>query len=74
VIALDIARFVDPAQFRREAARLARAIKALPPQPGMEILLPGERGARTADARRREGIPLPDALYAELRALMEEPS
>ena len=73
VIALDIARFVDPAQFRREAGRLARAIKALPPQPGMEILLPGERGARTAELRRRDGIPLPKAVYEELRGLMEEP-
>jgi ureidoglycolate dehydrogenase (NAD+) len=74
VIALDIARFVEPATFRREAARLARAIKALPPQPDMEILLPGERGARTAQQRRREGIKLPKALYEELRALMEEPA
>jgi LDH2 family malate/lactate/ureidoglycolate dehydrogenase len=74
VIALDIARFVEPAAFRREAARLARAIKALPPQPDMEILLPGERGARTAQQRRREGINLPKALYEELRALMEEPA
>jgi ureidoglycolate dehydrogenase (NAD+) len=74
VIVLDLARFVDPAHFRREAARLARAIKALPPQPGMEILLPGERGARTARQRGREGIALPNAVYEELRALMEEPA
>jgi len=73
VIALDVARFVDPAQFRREAGRLARAIKALPPQPGMEILLPGERGARAAQQRLREGIPLPQAVHEELRGLMEEP-
>jgi LDH2 family malate/lactate/ureidoglycolate dehydrogenase len=65
---------VDPAEFRREAGRLARAIKALPPQPGMEILLPGERGARSADERRRDGIPVPDAVLDELRNLMEEPS
>lgn len=69
VIALDIARFVDPGNFRSEAARLARAIKALPPQPGMEILLPGERGARVAHERRRDGIPLPAPVYEELRAL-----
>lgn len=69
VIALDIARFVDLARFRSEAARLARAIRALPPQPGMEILLPGERGARAAAARRRDGIPLPARVYEELRAL-----
>lgn len=74
VIALDIARFIDPAQFRREAMRLARAIKALPPQPGMEVLLPGERGAREAERRRREGIPLPKTVHDGLRALMEEPA
>ena len=74
VIVLDIARFVDPAYFRREAARLARAIKALPPQPGVEILIPGERGRRSAHARRAEGIPLPKAVHDELRSLMEEPA
>jgi LDH2 family malate/lactate/ureidoglycolate dehydrogenase len=74
VIVLDIARFVDPAYFRSEVMRLARAIKALPPQPGMEILLPGERGARSAQERRRDGIRLPKAVYEELQALMEEPS
>jgi LDH2 family malate/lactate/ureidoglycolate dehydrogenase len=74
VIALDLARFVDPGEFRRQAGRLARAIKALPPQPGMEILLPGERGARTAGQRRRDGIPVPDAVLEELRNLMEEPA
>lgn len=74
VIVLDLDRFVDPGEFRRQAGRLARAIKALPPQPGMEILLPGERGARTAEERRRGGIPVPDAVLEELRTLTEEPS
>jgi LDH2 family malate/lactate/ureidoglycolate dehydrogenase len=73
VIALDIARFIDPAQFRREAGRLARAIKTLPPQPGMEVLIPGERGSRVAERRRREGIPLPKGVHDELRQLMDEP-
>ena len=59
--------------------RLAAAIKALPPQPGMEVLLPGERGGRAAVQRHREGIALPKPVYEELRALarsldMEEPS
>jgi LDH2 family malate/lactate/ureidoglycolate dehydrogenase len=72
VIALNIASFVDPAYFRREAGRLVRAIKALPPQPGMQILLPGERGGRTAQERRRDGIPLPSGVYEELRGLMEQ--
>lgn len=71
VLAVDVARFVEPSHFRREAGRLARAIKALPPQPGMEILLPGERGARSAERRRQEGIPLPKSVYEELRRLLE---
>ena len=74
VIVLELARFVEPTEFRRQAGRLARAIKALPPQPGMEILLPGERGARSANERRRDGVPVPDAVLDELRNLMEEPS
>jgi len=74
VIALDLGRFVDPQEFRHQAGRLARAIKVLPPQPGMEILIPGERGARTAEQRRRDGIPVPDAVLEELRNLMEEPA
>ncbi len=79
VIAFDVARFVEPQQFAREVARLARAIRALPPQPGTEILLPGERGRRAAEKRRRDGIPLPAPVLEELRALarsldMEEPS
>ena len=69
IIALDIARFVEPAQFAREVARLARGIKSLPPQPGEQILLPGERGARAAAQRRRDGIPLPAPVVDELRAL-----
>jgi LDH2 family malate/lactate/ureidoglycolate dehydrogenase len=73
VIALDLARFVEPEYFRREAGRLARAIRALPSQPGIEILLPGERGARSAQRHRREGIALPKTVYEELRGLMEEP-
>jgi len=39
----------------------------------MEILLPGERGGRAARQRLHEGIPLPQAVYEELRGLMDEP-
>ena len=74
VIALDIARFSGLSYFRAEAERLARAIKALPPQPDAEIVLPGERGDRSAEKRRREGIPLPPAVFEELSTLMEAPA
>lgn len=69
-LALDVARFGDPAVFRREVDRLARALKALPRQPGVdEILVPGERGRRTLARRQREGIPIPKTTLAELEAV-----
>jgi LDH2 family malate/lactate/ureidoglycolate dehydrogenase len=70
VIAIDLARFVDPEKFRREVDRLVKAVKSLPadPQAG-EILMPGERGRRTLDKRSREGIPIPSAVLEELQAL-----
>jgi len=69
VIAVDIECFIELPRFRSEATRLARALKALPPQPGMEILLPGERGHRVAAQRLVDGIPLPAPVEEELRAL-----
>jgi len=46
------------------------ALKALPQAPGaLEILMPGERGARTLEQRTREGIPLPRAIVDELRGV-----
>src|SRR6185295_10305836 len=63
VLALDIARFGDPAAFRREVARLIGALKALPRAADVdEILMPGERGDRTHAQRARDGIPLPPAV------------
>ncbi len=69
-LAIDVARFGDPASFRHEVARVIAALKALPRRSDVdEILMPGERGDRTFELRRREGIPLPRAIANELRAL-----
>jgi ureidoglycolate dehydrogenase (NAD+) len=72
VIAIDLARFGDPASFRSEVDRLVKDLKSLPlADDADEILMPGERGARTLAARRRDGIPLPPAVQDELFALAE---
>jgi LDH2 family malate/lactate/ureidoglycolate dehydrogenase len=68
VIAIDVARFVPLEVFTNEVARLVGDIKALPTQPGAEIMAPGERGRRNASARRGD-IPLPPAVLKELAAL-----
>lgn len=67
-LAIDIARFGDPTSFRAEVDRLVMALKALPRAAGVvEILMPGERGHRTLERRRREGIPIPRPIYDELK-------
>jgi ureidoglycolate dehydrogenase (NAD+) len=72
VLAIDVARFGDPARFRRELTRLTSALKALPRRPDVpEILMPGERGRRTFERRSREGIPIPRAIVEELHALAD---
>jgi len=68
VIAIDVARFIPLESFTKEVARLIDEIKALPAQPGAEILLPGERGRRNAQSHRQD-IPLPPAVLKELSTL-----
>ena len=70
-LALDVSRYGDSAAFGREVDRLVTALKALPHDAGVEILMPGERGARTFEQRSRDGIPVPRATRDELNALAE---
>jgi LDH2 family malate/lactate/ureidoglycolate dehydrogenase len=66
VLAIDVQRFVPLAQFTNEMRRIEKALKALPAQPGGEILMPGERGRRNA-AGRAADVPLPAKVLEELR-------
>ena len=67
MLAIDVARFGDSAAFGREVDRLIAALKTLPRDPDVaEILVPGERGQRTLEHRRRDGIPLPRVVLDEL--------
>lgn len=69
-VAIDIAHFVAPAEFRKRIDALAATLKATPLVPGVqEILLPGERAWRASQANAVEGIPVTRDLAAELRAL-----
>lgn len=66
-IAISIDAFGDPRTFRAETDALAAAVKALPRATDVdEILMPGERGARTEAERRRNGIPLPRGTWKRL--------
>jgi ureidoglycolate dehydrogenase (NAD+) len=70
ILAIDVEAFRPLTGFVEDADALAAILKALPRQGGFdEILLPGERAARTEAKRRRSGIPIPRALWTELDAL-----
>jgi len=69
-LAIDVARFCDPASFRDQVDRLIATLKALPrAHDDVEILMPGERARRTLEQRSRNGIPLPRSVMDELGAV-----
>lgn len=67
VIAFNVATFRPLADFIRDVGALGQTIKSLPRLEGVdEILLPGERGHRVADERRRAGIPIATKTWKQL--------
>lgn len=73
VLALDIAAFTDPERFKLDIDQVYDEMKSSALLPGFdEIRLPGERLHRVLEQRQAEGIPLPDALVAQLGSLAEE--
>jgi ureidoglycolate dehydrogenase (NAD+) len=67
VIAINVEIFRPLAEFRRDIAALAAQVKSLPCEEGYEdLLLPGERGGRNAETRRRTGIPIDRKLWLKL--------
>jgi ureidoglycolate dehydrogenase (NAD+) len=69
VLAVDIARFGDLAQYQQEVARTVATLRGLAPaDAGQPIRMPGERGQQCHDKRLQEGIELSAALIKELRA------
>jgi ureidoglycolate dehydrogenase (NAD+) len=73
IIVFNITSFRPTNDYRRDIQRLKEMVKALPRRDGFsELLLPGERGDREAQVRRRSGIPLPVKLWAQLGNLARE--
>jgi ureidoglycolate dehydrogenase (NAD+) len=66
-VAIDPGAFGDRDLFEREAARLGRAIAALPRGDGVDrILLPGERGDAIRAEREKSGIPIPKGTWQRI--------
>jgi LDH2 family malate/lactate/ureidoglycolate dehydrogenase len=70
VAAIDIGAFTDLAAYRAEVDRLIDGLRALPRAEGVaEVLVPGEPEDRSAEERRRRGIPLPGGTVENLRSV-----
>jgi ureidoglycolate dehydrogenase (NAD+) len=70
MLALDVGRFTDPNVFRSQLDLLVKEIRAQDPgDPARPPLAPGDPERLMAARRAKDGIPLPDALIAELNAL-----
>jgi ureidoglycolate dehydrogenase (NAD+) len=73
MLALDIARFTDPARFESQIDLLLREIRAEEPSdPARPPLAPGEPERLSAERRMREGIPLGAGVLADLEKLAGE--
>jgi ureidoglycolate dehydrogenase (NAD+) len=73
VVALNVAGFRALPGYRADIEKLEARVKSLPRQEGVdELLLPGERADRETARRMRDGIPLPEKLWAEFEAIAKE--
>jgi L-2-hydroxycarboxylate dehydrogenase (NAD+) len=73
IVAIDPAAFGDPDEFRRRVDRVVRDLRAAERLPGVErITVPGERSSAKHAARSASGVPIPDALRANLDQLAAE--
>jgi ureidoglycolate dehydrogenase (NAD+) len=73
MLALDAARFTDPALFRAQIELMLAEIRSeAPADPERPALAPGDPERRCAEERARHGIPLGEAVLGELNALASE--
>ena len=70
ILALDVARFIDPSAFATAVRAHLDELRAADRLPGVsEIRLPGDARAQRHAARADEGVPLPPALESMLHTL-----
>jgi LDH2 family malate/lactate/ureidoglycolate dehydrogenase len=71
-IPINIAKFIDPEQFKKNIDEVIRRIKSLPPVGNSPAYLPGEIEFNLEAKRRMEGIPLSTKVLAELQNLAQK--
>lgn len=71
--AINIAWFMDPAEYARRMGAFSEMAKSRALRPGFtEILIPGEQEARRVARKTADGVPLADPVLADLVALGRE--
>jgi len=73
VLAIDPAGILPLDEFKHRAAQLAQKITATPPAEGFDVVqMPGEREARLAQTRLKEGIPVKKSILDEINAHLNQ--
>ena len=68
-VAIDLAAINPEADYGTQAERIIEWVKDTPPADGFDqVMVPGEPEARLMAERRRDGIPLPDAVWTKISA------
>lgn len=68
--AIDIAWFMEPGDYAARMGQFVQMAKSRALRPGFdEILVPGEQEARRTEAKSAAGVPLDDAVLADLHRL-----
>ncbi len=63
---------VSAEEFMHSLQEMSDAVRREPSRPGETVMLPGDKEIREAEKRRREGIPLDQLIYTELKALSKQ--
>ncbi|MDP9370903.1 MAG: Ldh family oxidoreductase [Chloroflexota bacterium] len=72
VLAIDPGAFGDGGRYADRVGETLAAAKEVPPAPGVEgVLVPGEPEQRSRAGRERDGIPIPEPIWAELTQISE---
>ncbi|HLV33869.1 MAG TPA: Ldh family oxidoreductase [Spirillospora sp.] len=73
MIAVSVEAFTTRERFSRLVDELKARVKQVPPAAGFdEVLLPGEKEARSMAERLEHGVPLPDSVWQDLTSLASE--
>ena len=69
-LAIEIARFLDPASFRARLQAVVDSVRRMPSlSPEYEVMAAGDPEKRTKERRSREGIPVDESKYQEFLEL-----